>query len=83
MKPRIGPWRVAGEHVAYENPWIRVTHHDVITPSGTDGIYGKVHYKTGPLASFQLMSKGVRIWLDSIGFRWINTVGKFPKAEVH
>jgi len=45
MKPRIGPWRVTGERVAYENPWIRVTHHDVITPSGTDGIYGKVHYK--------------------------------------
>jgi len=29
----------------YENPWIRVEHHEVITPSGQSGIYGKVHFK--------------------------------------
>ena len=29
----------------YENPWIRVEHHEVITPSGQPGIYGKVHFK--------------------------------------
>ena len=33
------------ERLTYENPWIRVIHHDVITPSGGEGIYGVVHYK--------------------------------------
>ena len=29
----------------YENPWIRVEHHDVLNPNGQPGIYGKVHFK--------------------------------------
>lgn len=29
----------------YENPWIAIEHHDVITPSGSDGIYGLVKFK--------------------------------------
>ena len=33
------------EEVRYETPWIRITHHDVIDPSGREGIYGTVHFK--------------------------------------
>lgn len=40
-----GPWTVNSRHVPYDNRWIRVTHHEVITPSGGTGIYGTVHYK--------------------------------------
>ncbi len=29
----------------YDNPWITVTHRDVTAPTGTDGIYGMVHFK--------------------------------------
>jgi 8-oxo-dGTP pyrophosphatase MutT (NUDIX family) len=29
----------------YENPWIRVEHHEVLNPNGQAGIYGKVHFK--------------------------------------
>jgi len=29
----------------YDNRWIRVTHHDVLTPAGEPGIYGTIHYK--------------------------------------
>jgi 8-oxo-dGTP pyrophosphatase MutT (NUDIX family) len=39
------PWTLIQSSVAYENPWIRVDHQDVLTPKGTPGIYGKVHYK--------------------------------------
>ena len=45
MNSKRGPWSVVNCREAYDNPWIRVTHHDVITPSGTDGIYGVVHFK--------------------------------------
>lgn len=54
----VGPWRVIGERVAYENPWIRVTHHDVITPSGTDGVYGKVHYKNWAMGIIPVDEQG-------------------------
>ena len=39
------PWKKIREAVRYENPWIKVSHHDVITPGGSDGIYGVVHFK--------------------------------------
>ena len=39
------PWTKITERTVYDNPWIRVEHHDVITPGKSEGIYGKVHYK--------------------------------------
>jgi 8-oxo-dGTP pyrophosphatase MutT (NUDIX family) len=40
-----GPWTVVSKREAYDNRWIRVTHHDVITPGREAGIYGTVHFK--------------------------------------
>ena len=40
-----GPWTVLFKRSAYDNRWIGVTHHEVITPAGETGIYGTVHYK--------------------------------------
>lgn len=40
-----GPWTVVSKREAYNNRWIRVTHHDVITPAGEAGVYGTVHFK--------------------------------------
>lgn len=33
------------EEVRYETPWISVSHHDILDPSGAQGIYGVVHFK--------------------------------------
>ncbi len=30
--------------VVYENPWIRVVHRDMLTPSATAGVYGVVQF---------------------------------------
>ena len=40
-----GPWSVVSSKDQYDNRWIRVTHHEVITPAGDAGIYGTVHFK--------------------------------------
>lgn len=50
QEPRVtvakkGPWTILSQKDVYENPWIRLTHHEVLTPSQTAGIYGLVHYK--------------------------------------
>src|SRR3546814_2402752 len=37
---RRGPWVVRASRQVYENPWIRVTEHDVLQPGGNPGIYG-------------------------------------------
>lgn len=42
---RRGPWTIRSEKEIYDNPWIRLTHHDVVTPTGSSGIYGVVHFK--------------------------------------
>lgn len=39
------PWKKLGSELKYENPWISLTEYKVITPAGTEGIYGKVHFK--------------------------------------
>lgn len=39
------PWVTHDSSVAYENPWIRVQHHEVSTPGGSAGIYGVVQFK--------------------------------------
>jgi 8-oxo-dGTP pyrophosphatase MutT (NUDIX family) len=39
------PWQTLRSQVVYDNPWIRVTHNDVLNPNGKPGIYGVVHYK--------------------------------------
>lgn len=40
-----GPWTILSQNEVYENPWIRLTHHEVLTPAQTPGIYGLIHYK--------------------------------------
>ena len=39
------PWKITNSKKAYDNPWIKINHHEVINPSGNEGIYGVVHFK--------------------------------------
>lgn len=53
---RIGPWHIRDVETSYENPWIRVDHHEVTRPDGTPGIYGVVrfaHLAVGVLPLFE------------------------------
>jgi 8-oxo-dGTP pyrophosphatase MutT (NUDIX family) len=38
-------WKTLSIKEVYENPWIKLDEHQVINPSGRNGIYGKVHFK--------------------------------------
>ncbi|WP_432709374.1 NUDIX domain-containing protein [Pedobacter sp.] len=39
------PWVTLDSRKIYENNWIGITEHQVINPSGGEGIYGEVHFK--------------------------------------
>lgn len=39
------PWKTKNKNIVYDNKWLTLTHEEVITPTGTEGIYGKVHLK--------------------------------------
>lgn len=45
MDETKNPWSVVSRETRYDNPWIRVDHHDVLNPAGKLGIYGVVHFK--------------------------------------
>lgn len=34
------PWKTLSSEIKYQNPWIRVREDKVITPTGSEGIYG-------------------------------------------
>ena len=35
---KIGGWKTKTSTLMYENAWIKITHEEVLTPKGTDGI---------------------------------------------
>jgi ADP-ribose pyrophosphatase len=45
MLEERGPWKTLSIEERYATPWISVSHHEVIDPSGTAGIYGVIHFK--------------------------------------
>jgi 8-oxo-dGTP pyrophosphatase MutT (NUDIX family) len=45
MNEGRNPWTILSKKSVYENPWIRVDHHEVRNPTGGPGIYGTVHFK--------------------------------------
>jgi len=54
MDVEQNPWQTLQSQLKYENPWISVTEHQVIHPSGNPGIYGTVHFKSKALGIIPL-----------------------------
>lgn len=65
----INPWTTVTRQTVYDNKWIKVEHADVITPTGTNGIYGTVHFKN--------IAIGI-IPIDEDGNTWL--VGQYRYA---
>ena len=56
------PWKTLTNEVKYDNPWIQVTHRDVINPGGGKGIYGMVHFKNLAIAIVPL-DEDLNTWI--------------------
>ena len=52
------PWTRGAERVVYDNPWIRVSHHDCTAPTGRPAQYGVVHFKNIAIAVLPLHEDG-------------------------
>lgn len=48
------PWVTHQSRELYENPWIKLTEHDVTNPRGGQSLYGKVHFKNRALGIIPL-----------------------------
>ena len=72
MNEQHNPWQVKGEKTVYDNPWINLTHYDVINPSGGKGIYGKVHFKNTAIGVLPL---------DAHLHTWLVGQYRFPLSQ--
>lgn len=48
------PWKTHSSKEIYDNPWIKLTEHDVTNPGGGKSLYGKVHFKNIAVAVIPL-----------------------------
>lgn len=67
------PWTLRSRRQIYDNPWISVTHDEVLTPSGTEGIYGTVHFKNVAVGVIPIAEDG-STWL--VG-QWRYPLGRY------
>lgn len=63
------PWKTNSKKVVYDNPWIQIQHHEVINPSGGEGIYGVVQFKN--------YAVGI-IPIDENGYTWLVGQYRYP-----
>lgn len=56
------PWKTLSVCQVYDNPWIEVSHREVLNPSGGPGIYGVVHFKNVAIGIVPLDDAG-NTWL--------------------
>lgn len=64
--PMENPWKTLSANTVYNNPWISLSHREVLTPAQTPGIYGVVHFKN--------LAIGI-VPIDHEGNTWL--VGQF------
>ena len=69
---KVGGWQQLKVDEVYENPWIKVTHETVKTPSNTDGIYGVVHFKS--------LAVGI-LPIDDKGYTWLVKQSRYALNE--
>lgn len=63
------PWKTISSTEIYDNNWISLTEHQVINPSGGEGIYGEVHFKN--------IAIGI-LPLDQEHYTWLVGQYRFP-----
>ncbi|POY37094.1 DNA mismatch repair protein MutT [Solitalea longa] len=62
MQNQENPWTTLSSTELYDNPWINLTEHKVINPSGGNGIYGVVSFKNYAIGIIPYDTEG-NIWL--------------------
>ncbi|TWB18444.1 hypothetical protein FBZ89_11090 [Nitrospirillum amazonense] len=79
------PWTVLSRDLRYENPWLRVFHHQVLRPDGSPGIFGTVEFATVAVGVLPVAANGdtwlVGQWRFGAGrYSWEMVEGGIPLA---
>ena len=58
----INPWTTLKSEKIYDSPWIGLTKHDILNPSGNPGTYSVVHFKSIAIGVLPL-DKNYNTWI--------------------
>ena len=80
------PWKTLATRPVYDNPWISVREDQVITPTGSRGIYGVVHMKNQATGIVPIDSDGRTVLVGQYrytleGYSWEIPEGGVPAGE--
>ena len=45
LEEKENPWETIKSEIVHETPWVKISHHEVINPSGNPGKYSITHFK--------------------------------------
>jgi len=63
------PWKITSSEIVHETPWVRINHHTVINPGGSEGVYAVTEFKN--------LAIGI-LPLDENNNTWIVGQYRFP-----
>ncbi|MDP3658571.1 NUDIX hydrolase [Phenylobacterium sp.] len=80
------PWKSAAERAVYHNPWIRLTEHDAVAPTGRAALYGVVRFANHAIAILPVHDDGTIILVGQNRFplgdySWEIPEGGAPLSE--
>lgn len=86
LRPHGKPWMRLSEQPVFENPWIRVTQHDALAPTGKPANYGVVSFKNIAIAVLPIHDDGTIVMVGQNRFAladysWEIPEGGSPLAE--
>ncbi len=73
-------WQQLSTKVVYENPWIKVSHDEVLTPANTHGIYGTVHFKNHAVGVLPLDDNGFTYLVKQTRYVFSQSTWEIPEG---
>lgn len=80
LRPHGTPWKRGAERVVYENPWIKVTEHAAVAPTGRPATYGVVGFKNLAIAVLPIHDDGTVVLVGQNRFAMADYSWEIPEG---
>jgi 8-oxo-dGTP pyrophosphatase MutT (NUDIX family) len=80
LRPHGTPWTRLSERIVFENPWLRLTEHEAVAPTGRPAQYGLVGMKNLALAILPLHDDGTVILVGQHRFAFADYSWEIPEG---
>jgi 8-oxo-dGTP pyrophosphatase MutT (NUDIX family) len=80
LRPHGAPWTRGPERLVYDNPWIRVTEHAAVAPTGRPATYGVVSFKNLAIAVLPIHDDGTVVLVGQNRFALADYSWEIPEG---